>query len=59
MKNINKLKKGRVFSTYLQLRTKTLEDLRRKMTKNTCIGSVKREKDEKKRKLFEKVKNTC
>ena len=28
------------------------------MTKKTWIGSVKREKDEKERKIFQKVKNT-
>ena len=28
------------------------------MTKKTWIGSVEREKDEKERKIFEKVKNT-
>ena len=50
--------KGRVFRSYLHLRTKTLEDLRRKMTRKSWIGSVEREKDEKKKKLFEIVKNS-
>ena len=46
MKNVNKLKKKRVKETYKHLKTKTLEDLRQKMTKSFRLDWLRRERQE-------------
>ena len=51
--------KERVFRSYLHLRTKTLEDLRKKTTtKKFRLDRSRRESKEKFEKSFEKVMNT-
>ena len=44
--------KERVFRSYLHLRTKTLEDLRKKTTKNFRLDLSRRESEEKSKKTF-------
>ena len=44
--------KERVFRSYLHLRTKTLEDLRKKMTKFFRLDRSRRESGEKSEKAF-------